>query len=280
MSDSPVSPSLESAASHLQERYGKHIAALLAYGSQLFGRTRRGSAYDFWVIVKNPAAFHQDNAEFYRSSLTVSSTPEKQITLNQAGPLFYSLQSGDMEIKIGVLGEAELAKLCRGKWWTVKGRMQKPLKKFSSTRTVDDAILAARREAVACGVNLVPKEFTFKELLRQIVSLSYRAEIRPEAKNAKINAITESSHTELKEIYLPLLKELAYVEQRGDDFVDRRHETDRARARTATLRALSRSKWCRRSMSFILRNYRSHGSPLRYLVMKVVGEFEKAFRRK
>jgi hypothetical protein len=276
--DSPP-PSVESAARCLKQRYGKHIAALMAYGSQVFGGARRGSAYDFWLIVKDPAAFHQDNAEFYRTGLNLKSTPEEQTTLNRVGPLFYALECGDMQIKIGVLGEAELAQLCRDEWWTVKGRMQKPLRMISSTPAVDEALLAARREGLICGLNLAPREFTLDELLTQIVSLSYRAEVRPEAKSAKIAAILEGSGEQLEGIYRPLLQELPYVEERGNTFADHRTEIERHRARTATLHALKRSKWCRQSRSFIWRNFRSHRSPISYLIRKIIGEFEKLCKR-
>ena len=279
MTETAKSPFVESAAAYLKERYGAHVAALLAYGSRVFGLARAGSAYDFWLIVGDVAAFHEDNAAFYRTNLNVKSTPAEQVALNREGPLFYSLREGGMTIKIAVLGEREFVRLCRDVWWTVKGRMQKPVRSFASTPAVDAAILAARREGVACGLNLAPKEFTLDELLTKIVGLSYRAEVRPEAKATKIRSIVASGREQLAAVYCPLLDELAYVERRGDSWVDRRGEIERDRARAATLRALRRSKWSRRSLGFVWRNYRSHGSPIRYILMKVLGEVEKKFKR-
>jgi hypothetical protein len=46
------------------------------------------------------------------------------------------------------------------------------------------------------------------------------------------------------------------------------------------LRALRRSKWCRQSLRFIWRNYRSYAKPLRYILLKMVGEVEKTFKRR
>ncbi len=46
-----------------------------------------------------------------------------------------------------------------------------------------------------------------------------------------------------------------------------------------TLRALRRSKWSGRSLRFVWRNYRSHRTPIRYVLMKLLGEIEKPVRR-
>jgi hypothetical protein len=158
--------------------------------------------------------------------------------------------------------------------------MQKPLRMIRSTPAVDQAILSARREALACALNLVPREFTISELLREIVGLSYRAEVRPENKSAKVRSILDAGRAELERIYLPLLADLPYVERRVEGWRDRRGLEERARARSATLRALRRSKWCRQSLRYIWRNYRSYAKPLRYVLMKIVGEVEKTFKRR
>jgi len=280
MSEPPVSPLVRSAAAYLEERYAPHIAALLAYGSRVAGQARAGSACDFWLIVKDPTAFHRDNAEFYRTGLNVPSTAEVQIALNRTGPLFYSLQGPGCEIKIAVVGEAEFVELCRSEWWTVKGRMQKPVVAFRSTRAVEAAILGARREGLAAALNLVPRRFRLDDLLEEITRLSYRAEIRPELKRAKVRSILESAHERLEDIYRPLIEELPYVARREDGLLeDLRGEEERRRARRATLAALRRSKWSRASRRFIWRNFCSHGSPVRYILLKLLGEVTKSLRR-
>jgi hypothetical protein len=271
---------IDSVAERLLQRYGEHAAALIAYGSRVYGQARIGSAFDFWLIVRDAESFHRANAEFYRTRLNVPSTPEEQIRLNRAGPLFYALKEDGVEVKLAVLDERSLAEFCVHDWWTVKGRMQKPLRMIRSTPAVDQAILSARREALACALNLVPREFTTEELLREVVGLSYRAEMRPEHKSAKVRSILEAGRAELERIYLPLLAELPYAEPRGEGWGDRRGPEERARARSATLRALRRSKWCRQSLRFIWRNYRSYAKPLRYILLKMVGEVEKSFRRR
>jgi len=280
MSGQPQPFTLEDAAQYLARRYGPHLSALMAYGSRVCGRPRTGSAYDFWLILRDPDAFHRQNADFYRTQLNLPSTPEEQIALNREGPLFYCLRDGGLEMKLAVLGEDDLVRLCASDWWTVKGRMQKPLRAFRSTPKVDAAIAAARAEGLRHALNLVPRRFILERLLREIVGLSYRAEIRPERKRAKILSILESGREELARIYLPLLESVPHVRREDGGFVDLRGEAERRAARKATLRALRRSKWSGRSLQFIWRNFCSHRTPLKYLLLKVVGEIEKAVRRR
>lgn len=272
-------PTIQEVAQRVMDRFGPHVAALLAYGSRVFGQARIGSAFDFWVIVRDGEAFHRANAEFYRTHLHQPSTPERQIALNRSGPLFYTYKDGGVEIKIAVIEERIFVRLCRYPWYTVKGRMQKPMLVLRSSPAVDAALLGARREGLRHGLSLVRPEFTMDDLLYQICSLSYRAEIRPERKGAKIRSILKAGGAQLEAMYRPLLAELPFVEARGDRFVDTRTADERKRARKATLRLLRRSKWSRRSRRFIMRNYNSHPHPINYILMKIVGEVQKPFVR-
>jgi len=280
MADERSAVTIDAVAAMLLARYGEHVAALIAYGSRVYGEARIGSAFDFWLIVRDAEAFHRANAEFYRTQLNIPSTAEEQVRLNRTGPLFYALKEEGYEVKLGVLDERSFADLCVHDWWTVKGRMQKPVRLFRSTPLVEQAILAARRQALAAALNIVPQEFTLDDLLREIVGLSYRAEVRPENKAAKIRSIIEAGRAELERIYLPLLAELPHVERRGDGFADLRPADERRRARAATLRALRRSKWSSRSLRFVWRNYRSYAKPIRYLLLKIFGEVEKTLKRR
>ena len=280
MGQNQAPDTVESAAEYLLERFGAHVAALLAYGSRVCGQARTGSEFDFWLIVRDLERFHHANAEFYRTQLNLRSTPEEQIALNRTGPNFYALKPGGIGIKFAVIAEAEFAALCRDSWWTVKGRMQKPLRIIRSSSVVDEAILDARREGLRCALSLAPREFTMDELLHELVSLSYRAEVRPERKRAKIRSILHAGGTELEKIYVPLLAELPFVEPHGNGYIDRRSPQERKQARAETLRSLRRSKWCARSLRYVWRNFRSHRAPIRYLFRKLLGEMEKAARRR
>lgn len=270
---------VEEAAQRLLARFGPHVAALMAYGSRVCGQARTGSEYDFWLIVRDAEAFHRANAEFYRTQLNIPSTPEKQIALNRAGPLFYSIRDGECRMKVAVLDEENLARLCRSEWWTVKGRMQKPMRVIRMTPGVEEAIRAARQEGLECALNLAPERFTLGQFLTELVSLSYRAEVRPEHKTAKIRSIVETGRAELARIYEPLLAASPNVKRDGEFYVDTRSADERRRARKGTLRSLRRSKWSGQSLRFVWRNYRSHRTPIRYILMKVYGEVEKGVRR-
>ena len=90
---------VETAAQYLLDHFSVHVVALMAYGSRVCGHARKGSAFDFWLIVDNIEKFHHDNREFYRSEINVPSTPEKQIALNRSGPNFYALKPDGVEIK-------------------------------------------------------------------------------------------------------------------------------------------------------------------------------------
>ena len=270
---------VEEAGRRLLARFDSHAVALMAYGSRVCGQARTGSEYDFWLIVRDAEAFHRANAEFYRTQLNIPSTPDKQIALNRAGPLFYAIRDGECRMKVAVLAQEDFARLCRSAWWTVKGRMQKPMRVIRMSPVVEEAILAARREGLACALSLVPARFTMEQLLTELVSLSYRAEVRPENKRAKIRSIVETGRAGLMEIYLPLLAELPYVKRDDDRYADCRSAEERRAARAATLRALRHSKWSGQSLRFVWRNYRSHRTPIRYLLLKIYGEVEKTFRR-
>lgn len=270
---------VEEAARRLLARFDPHVAALMAYGSRVIGQARTGSEFDFWLIVRDAEEFHRANAEFYRTQLNIASTAEKQVALNRSGPLFYSIRDGEYRIKVGVLDEENLARLCRSEWWTVKGRMQKPMRPIRMSPKVEEAVGAARREGAEHALNLVPARFTLEQFLTELVSLSYRAEVRPEHKTAKIRSIVETGYAELAKIYEPILAQSPGVRREGDIYVDSRGETARRRARKDTLRALRRSKWSGASLRFVWRNYRSHRTPIRYVVMKVYGEAEKTCRR-
>ncbi len=270
---------VEEVARRLLARFDPHAVALMAYGSRVCGQVRTGSEYDFWLIVRDAEAFHRANAEFYRTQLNIASTPEKQIALNRAGPLFYAIRDGDCRMKVAVLAEEDFARLCRSAWWTVKGRMQKPMRALRMSPKVEEAILAARREGLLCALSLTPARFTMEELLTELAGLSYRAEVRPENKSAKIRSIVETGRAGLAAIYAPLLAELPFVRRDGDCYLDSRDPRERRRARAATRRALRRSKWSGQSLRFVWRNYRSHRTPVRYLLLKLYGEVEKTCRR-
>ncbi len=259
----------------LLRKYEDNLAGLIMYGSIAYGRPRRGSIPDFWVIVKDLKRFHASNASFYRTGLNKPSTVAEQIRLNRSGPNFYACEEDGLKMKLAVIGLEKFLSMCRASSFTVKGRMQKPLRMFRSCPAIEEAITHARQDAARHGVNLVPREFDIHQFLHAAASLSYRAELRPENIDTKVREILDAGGDEMGRIYLPLLEELPYLRRTDGKFLDTRSPSERKRARRETLRYLGQCKWSREGIEFIVRNYRSYRTPLRYMWDKVIGEFLK-----
>ena len=47
---------------YLLDKYGDNVAGLIGYGSMLFGKTRKHSVYDCWIILKDVRPFHEHPA--------------------------------------------------------------------------------------------------------------------------------------------------------------------------------------------------------------------------
>jgi len=257
------------------EKYGDCIAGLIKYGSLVFGEPRRGSVHDFWVIVRDPGEFHFRNAAFYRTHLQRPSTPQEQIDLNRGGPNFYSLQERGVRMKLAVIGERDFVRLCRAPTMVVKGRMQKPVRVIRSTDAIERAIRDAREDGMKDAVNLLPRRFALEDFLPVLASLSYRAEIRPERKQAKIRSIIGAGRQEFERIYRPLLAACPCLHRERRWYVDVRDREERERGRGRTLARIRRCKWSPGQFRYIYRNYRSYRTPLRYIWEKIWGEVEK-----
>jgi len=264
----------------LLKRYGDNIAGLIKYGSMAFGEPYRRSVHDFWVIVRDLHAFHSLNAEFYRTRLNHPSTVEKQVEANRFAPNFYSIHEDGLAIKAAVIAEHDFDRLCHARLMFVKGRMQKPLRIIRSTPRIDRAISDARREGAYHALNLCRRQFTLDEFLYQLCSLSYRAEIRPEHKHAKIMSIINSGGAMFRGIYADILATIPTLTFDGRTYSDTRTRQERVLARRRTLGYIRRCKWSWNTIKLIWRNYRTHSAPLRYLWDKITGEIEKALRRR
>jgi hypothetical protein len=266
---------------YLIDRYGDNLVGLIGYGSMVFGRPRAGSLRDYWVIYRDYEDFHSRNEEFYQKSLNKKSTVEQQIKANKEGPNFYLVVDREHEIRIktAVMQEDDFFRFCTSEPLVVKGRMQKPLKIVLSSDKIKEGIESARKEGVELGINLVNKEFTFDDFLFAVLSLSYRAEIRPEGKNKKIYSIIDKGKSELDRIYRPLLENLPFVEKKGDEtYVDTRLDETKKELRKKTMKYLKRLKWSKQSFKILLRNYASFNKPIKYIFQKAVGELTKIFK--
>ncbi len=112
--------------------------------------------------------------------------------------------------KYAVMSLSDFIYTCKKskKMLAVKGKFQKPVEIIycdGDVEEINDAINTAREEAVSLSLNLLKKDFTFDELLRKVVELSYLADFRPESPK-KIDEIYQCSFLKLKEIYTPIVE--------------------------------------------------------------------------
>jgi hypothetical protein len=117
------------------------------------------------------------------------------------------------------------------------------------------------------------------QFLYCLCGLSYRAEIRPERKRAKVRSIIEAGRTELEAIYRPLLAAMPFIASGGNGYTDTRPAEEKRMAHRKTVGYLRRCKWSSTTLRLIWRNYRTHSAPLRYMWHKLLGEVEKAWSR-
>jgi hypothetical protein len=267
-------------ATYLFNKYGDNIIALFAYGSLVYGKPREGSIPDFLVIIRDIIQFHNQNEEFYKNGLTIPSTPEEQIKLNEIWPNFYQFNTDEGAMKVGIMSHDYFLNAATGDNMYVQGRIQKPLGIILSNDEINDAILTARKKGTNYALNIVKSEFTFHDFAYALASLSYLAEIRPEKKSLKINDIVTTGYEEFVKIYIPILNEIPFIQKKGEDsYLDKRADDEREEEKRKTLEYLNRQKWSKSSINRIFRNAMNYKHPISYILAKIKGEFEKAYRR-
>lgn len=262
----------------LLAKYGDNVVGLIGYGSMLYGQTRKSSVYDCWIILKDPKLFHAQNEELYRHSLNKPSNAKEQIRLNQGWINFYAVTENGIDMKWAVVSENDFLRLCYNKWMFVKGRMQKPLTIFRSTKRIEEAILAARREATRQAADLLDSSFSLDDFLHMAMSLSYMADIRPESIRVKVSSIIESARETLYKIYEPLLRELDYIKEYEGVYRDTRPDTAQMKARLQTRWYLWKAKFHLGYRKVLWRNYRTYKHPLRYVFYKIYDEMMKRLK--
>lgn len=190
------------------------ILCTIAYGSQIYGKPTADSHFDFWFVIDKYRKFHIKRKKDYKNyKYSLLRRPAAHMTLNKINPNFYQDSLDNKEVKYGVVTLRDFIKGCSKKCYKtyIKGRFHKPVKiiysKDEYTRNkIEKAILKVRKDGLKQALNLSGKTFTFDNLLTNLVSLSYIADIRPESPD-KIVDIIKNSMSELKEIYTPLLEE-------------------------------------------------------------------------
>ncbi|GIL94530.1 hypothetical protein Vretimale_762, partial [Volvox reticuliferus] len=183
-----------------------------------FSRRGRGPVIDFIFAVKDAHEWHQQN---------LSRNPDHYSWVGRLGPNvvcgvaeavgvgvhFNTLVQldGQMMIKYGVIEAASLERdLSLWEHLYIAGRMQKPV---TPLLPAPPGPLAAAQEsnlhnALAAALVLLPPTFTEEELLRTLVGLSYRGDIRLAVGAEdphKVARIVDGSWDALYSMYMPLL---------------------------------------------------------------------------
>lgn len=245
------------------------ILCTIAYGSKLYGKPTKDSHFDFWFIIEKYRKFHIRRKKEYRDyKYSLLRRPTTHIALNKINPNFYQDSFENKEVKYGVITLNGFIKGCSKKCYKtyIKGRFHKPVKiiysKDEVTKdTIEEAILNVRTDGLKQALNLSGKAFTFDDLLKNVISLSYIADIRPESPD-KIVDILKSSKNELEKIYSPILNK-ENLTKKNDFYIN---ENWRWGSMMKTLIYLKRNAFM--SLSYNLKNGLTNKKSVNYVLRK------------
>jgi hypothetical protein len=173
----PASPAIHLLADTLLAAYGKTVIAVLFYGSCLRTGTDRGGLVDLYVIVDSYTA------AFPKSILS---------TLNKLLPpnVFYlevPFEDRKVRAKYAVLSLTDLTNGTSRRWFHsyIWGRFAQPIGLvYARNNQIAGCIQSALTQAVLTFIGRVlpnvPSAFTARDLWREGLRLSYRAELRAE----------------------------------------------------------------------------------------------------
>jgi len=125
---------------------------------------------------------------------------------------------------------------------------------------------------------MLGSSFSLKDFLFMAMSLSYRADIRPEPIRVKVSNIIESAGMLLHEIYRPLLHELDYIEQQAGAYRDTRPDELKKKAHRRARWYLWKEKFNGNYRKALWRNYHTYKHPLSYVYSKIHDEMAKRIK--
>uniref|UniRef100_A0A0N5B2K9 Phosphatidate cytidylyltransferase, mitochondrial n=1 Tax=Strongyloides papillosus TaxID=174720 RepID=A0A0N5B2K9_STREA len=170
---------------------------------------------DFIVVTNNPLKFHKNNMsqnpDHYSFLRRLGSKKVASIQTNYAARVYYNthVKSNGRMIKYGVISKDDaLQDLLDWRWLYVSGRLQKPvLNVLPPTKELAEGIENNRNSALHFALLKLGDTFTYEDLFKQIVSISYNGDIRQkfgEDRN-KIDKIVRGGYDRFVDIYKPLL---------------------------------------------------------------------------
>jgi hypothetical protein len=209
-----VAPQVREALDILIEACGDNLVTVLFFGSVLVGTSpTQDSAADLFVVVEDYARFYRDVG--YR--LPAARSTSVMVGLNRVLPpnIIYLRNPGDLRAgaKCFIMSrEAFKASLsddardhfCRGR---LIQRVQVVYTRTDEiAEEVEEALEEARRVALEWVPLYLPRSFDTLEFCRRMLEISYRSEIRPEARS-RVDEVFESQKTYFLLMFGRLLEE-------------------------------------------------------------------------
>uniref|UniRef100_A0A0K0G0K8 Phosphatidate cytidylyltransferase, mitochondrial n=1 Tax=Strongyloides venezuelensis TaxID=75913 RepID=A0A0K0G0K8_STRVS len=189
-----------------------------AYGSGALsqaGENINEKMVDFIVVTNDPLNFHKNNMNqnpnhyFFLHRFWPHRIAKIQTSFGARVYYISNVKSNGRMIKYGVISTYDaLQDLLDWRWLYISGRLQKPvLNVIAPTKELAEAIENNRISALHFALLKLGDTFTYEDLFKQIVSISYNGDFRQkfgEDRN-KIDKIVRGGYDRFVNIYKPLL---------------------------------------------------------------------------
>ena len=184
---------------HFRAKHGDTIVGIFFYGSRLAeGARAKGSLYDFFVVYDDPR-FHK--------------TAGQRILNGVLPPNVYTELFDRFATKVSTVSLARFQREMSPAAADIyhQGRFGKRVALvFARDANAEDALLATwlagMRALVRRTLDLMPASFTFDEFLLEVLTISYRGEVRAESAD-KVVRLLEAERPFYEEVYGRLLEE-------------------------------------------------------------------------
>ncbi len=208
----------------------KNLVCALEYGSHVTGDAGKNSMHDIIIIVDDVKQFHIDGLRLHGADYAQPHLAQWHAFLNHYGLNYYhtEIRGQDDQIfsaKLVVISKDDFIRGCSGTLvegekdpnrrgafgMYVAGRVQKAAffpyhnKGEEEKALIEAAINTARIDGAWYALGFLNKKFTYDELLKTYVSLSYWADVRVE-KRGKIETLIKNHEKDYREMLEPIIQ--------------------------------------------------------------------------
>lgn len=213
----------------------KNLVCALEYGSHVTGDAGKNSMHDIIIIVDDVKQFHIDGLRLHGADYAQPHLAQWHAFLNHYGLNYYhtEIRGQDDQIfsaKLVVISKDDFIRGCSGTLvegekdpnrrgtfgMYVAGRLQKAAffpyhnKGEKEKALIEAAINTARIDGVWYALGFLKDRFTYSELLKTYVSLSYWADVRVE-KSGKIETLIKNNQLDYYDMLQPILQ--SFIDQ-------------------------------------------------------------------